>query len=121
MNTRPIIIDCPWPPKELSPNAKVHWGAKARKAKSYRADCQLAARAAIGPKKPDWTYVRAHLTFCPPDARSYDDDNLESRFKAGRDGISDALGIDDGNWIVTRETGPLCRPHGKVTVELREG
>lgn len=35
------------------------------------------------------------LTFCPPDRRKRDDDNLVAAFKAGRDGIAQAMGIDD--------------------------
>ncbi|MNC70101.1 hypothetical protein D3C75_1208780 [compost metagenome] len=35
------------------------------------------------------------LEFVPPDRRRRDDDNLVAMFKAGRDGLADALGIDD--------------------------
>jgi crossover junction endodeoxyribonuclease RusA len=35
------------------------------------------------------------LTFCPPDRRRRDDDNLVAAFKSGRDGLAEALGIDD--------------------------
>jgi crossover junction endodeoxyribonuclease RusA len=35
------------------------------------------------------------LDFYPPDRRHRDDDNMIASFKAGRDGLALALGIDD--------------------------
>ena len=37
----------PWPPKELSPNARKHWGARSKKAKQYRAQCFAYAHNAL--------------------------------------------------------------------------
>lgn len=39
------------------------------------------------------------LDFYPPDRRHRDDDNLVASFKAGRDGVALALGIDDRRFI----------------------
>ena len=36
----------PWPAKELSPNARVHWSKRSRAAKLQRADARIAAIAA---------------------------------------------------------------------------
>lgn len=45
----------------------------------------------------------------PPDKRRRDDDNIIASFKSGRDGIADAIGIDDCRFItrpwVHTETG----------------
>jgi len=38
------------------------------------------------------------IEFAPPDRRSRDDDNLIASFKSGRDGIAEALGIDDARF-----------------------
>ncbi len=59
------------------------------------------------------------VTFCPPNRRSYDDDNLLTRFKAGRDGIADGLGIDDRNFVTTINIGEPV-PGGAVRVHIRD-
>ena len=87
-------IVLPWPPKELSPNARAHWTVSAKAKKAYRAACYLLAKqskVAI-----DWTgEVHAWIDFYPPDRRHRDDDNMVAAFKAGRDGMADAMGLDD--------------------------
>ena len=92
-------VTLPWPPKALSPNARVHWSVKSQAAKSYRRHClDLCKLANI--VKPE-TEGRLHLwlTFYPPDRRHRDDDNMIASFKSGRDGIADALGIDDKRFV----------------------
>jgi crossover junction endodeoxyribonuclease RusA len=92
-------LHLPWPPKELSPNARVHWAKKSKAAKGYRLQCCLMTKAAkvVVPE----TEGRLHLwiTFYPPDKRQRDDDNMIASFKSGRDGIADALGINDCRFI----------------------
>lgn len=39
--------------------------------------------------------VHLWITFLAPDRRARDDDNLITSFKSGRDGLADALGIND--------------------------
>ena len=41
-----MILHLPWPPKELSPNARVHWAKKSKAAKAYRLQCGLMTKAA---------------------------------------------------------------------------
>lgn len=88
----PTTLSLPWPPKELSPNAKrrKHWRVYQPFAKRYRADCFWLTKAAR---------IRGSailsVTFYPPDRRKRDDDGMIGAFKAGRDGIADALGCDD--------------------------
>jgi crossover junction endodeoxyribonuclease RusA len=92
-------IALPWPPKVLSPNARVHWSVKSKAAKSYRKACwALCVEAKID--KPA-TEGRLHLwlEFYPPDRRARDDDNMIAAFKNGRDGIADALGVDDKRFV----------------------
>lgn len=88
----------PWPPKECSPNARGHWSKRSKASKAYREQCGWIAKAA----KVDIAILgRLHLwiDFYPPDKRHRDDDNLVAAFKSGRDGISDALGVND-KWFV---------------------
>ena len=86
-------IELPWPPPELSPNAKrrKHWRVYQPIAKEYRLRCFLLT-AAAGP--PPGCKITA-ITFYPPDRRRRDDDGMIGAFKAGRDGVADALGCDD--------------------------
>jgi crossover junction endodeoxyribonuclease RusA len=89
-----MILELPFPPKELSPNARLHWTAKARAVKKYRADCYLLAKMAK--IKIDWEGdIHLFVNFYPPIKRRYDLDNLAARMKAGMDGIADALGVND--------------------------
>lgn len=91
-----------WPDKRLSPNARVHWGAKATAKKKAREDAALATYAAMphGAREIRQAYAGAHtipvrITFYPPDNRRRDDDNMVGSFKSLRDGIADALAVDD--------------------------
>ena len=87
-------ITLPWMPKQLSPNARVHWSVKSKAAKAYRHACYMLTKQAK--VSIDWDGdVHCWIDFYPPDRRSRDDDNMIAAFKSGRDGIAEALGIDD--------------------------
>jgi crossover junction endodeoxyribonuclease RusA len=90
----PNSVVLPWPPNELKPNARPHWAAKAKAAKSYRNACRLLAKKAklVAPEEGP---IQVVVTFFPPDRRNRDDDNCIASFKSGRDGVADALGVDD--------------------------
>lgn len=62
--------------------------------------------------------LHLELIFAPPDARSYDRDNLVARFKAGIDGLCDGLKIDDARFksVTCRVTKPI--KDGRVTVRI---
>lgn len=112
------MIDLPWPPRELSPNARVHWSVKARKAKAYRNTCYLLTKEALI-KAPEGRAVLS-LCFVPPDRRHRDDDNLVAAFKAGRDGIAEALGVDDRQFVTEFHMSADTYPGGQVRVTIRE-
>jgi len=59
------------------------------------------------------------LDFYPPCNRKHDDDNLTASFKAGRDGIADALGVDDNRFVC--HTNVMGELGGKVTFALTAG
>lgn len=94
-----VELILPWPPKELSPNARVHWAKRSKAAKAYRNACFVQAKQlmALGGWQdlPATGDLHLWLDFYPPNRRSRDDDNLTAAFKAGRDGLADALGFDD--------------------------
>lgn len=84
----------PWPPKELSPNARLHWARVAKAKKAYRETCFWLAKAAKL-QAPAEGLVRIELTFYPPCRRSRDKDNLIASMKAGLDGLADAMAVND--------------------------
>lgn len=117
-----IELTLPWPSKDLSPNGRVHWGRKAAAAKAARADATLLAIAA------GWQRVvlppgRLHLwlEFYPPTKRLPDDDNMLSRCKAYRDGLADALGIDDRRFQSHPVVKDEVRKDGQVVVRITGG
>ena len=117
-----ITVRLPWPPKELSPNARVHWAKKAKAANGYRWYC----RAETGTK---WWAARSRyasapvnlaITFHPPDRRRRDLDNMLASIKAGIDGIADALGVDDQHFSLRLERGEPTKG-GEVVAVITEG
>lgn len=114
-----IEIVLPWPPKELSPNSRLHLAMKKVAVANYREVCRvLTIQSKV---KIDWPGdVHAWIDFIPPDRRLRDDDNAFASFKAGRDGICDALGINDNRirshpWLKAGEIGSM------VKVRLTQG
>ncbi len=94
----------PFPPAALSPNARGHWSKKARAAKPYRYWCMvmaLKARLKVPAYAGTDGKIAVRLDFFPPDRTSRDDDNVYGSFKAGRDGIADAMKCDDGRFQTT--------------------
>ena len=89
---KPIQFDLPLPPRCLHPNAKSHWGTKARSAKKARTDSALVAKL-HAPKKP-WRKASVQFTFHLRTARGRvylnDADNLLAACKAVVDGFADA-------------------------------
>jgi len=94
-----IEVTLPWPPKQLSPNARVHWSVKSKAAKAYRRECHMLTLEAGLRGVESQGRLHLWLDFYPPDRRHRDDDNMIASFKSGRDGIADALGIDDKRFI----------------------
>lgn len=111
-------VTLPWPTKALSPNARVHWRVKSKAAQAYRQACRMLAREAKL-QAPDTELIHLHLEFYPPTRRARDDDNLTAMFKSGRDGIADALGINDSRFrthaVLMTEAG------GKVKLRMEPG
>jgi crossover junction endodeoxyribonuclease RusA len=98
-------------------NLREHWGAKAKRAKQQRATAKLGLynRRGLGKSK------RLSILIVRIGARKLDSDNLARSAKAVRDGIADALGVDDGDekisWFYGQEIG---KPYS-VRVEIEEG
>lgn len=111
-------IDLPWPDKDLSQNARVHWSRRAKAVKAARTAASWLVRAGI-PRRPDWKAVALSVVFHPPSRRRFDLDGLIGRMKALQDGIADAIGIDDRHFIPTYAMGEPVKG-GLVRVSLSE-
>jgi crossover junction endodeoxyribonuclease RusA len=104
----------PWPPRELSPNARTHWRAHRRISKGYKEMAWALAKAAgASPGR------LVAITFNPPDRRARDLDNLLANMKAGLDGIASAIGVDDSKWQISIRKGEVVKG-GQVVVEVTE-
>ena len=94
------LVILPWPPKELSPNSMIHWAKKAKHKKLYRTACWvLSLNARISCSKLG--KVPIEITFYPPDRRHRDADNMVASIKSGLDGVADALGVNDRQFLPT--------------------
>jgi crossover junction endodeoxyribonuclease RusA len=104
MEQRMTFIELPWPPKALSPNARVHWAEKARKTKMARTLAWGLTAQLLGTKIRYWEprdgEIVLKVTLEPPmrgGARP-DEDNVMASLKAYRDGIASALGVNDSRF-----------------------
>lgn len=113
-----IAITLPWPPKALSPNARTHWAAKSKVAKAYRNTCFLLCRQAALPVPAGRALLS--LEFIPPDRRRRDDDNCIAAFKSGRDGVAEALGIDDSRFVTQLQISSEIIKGGAVRVRISD-
>lgn len=123
----PTTFTVPLPPRELSPNARVHWAAKASATSEYRQAVKVFGLA-YRRKHHLETFVRARVSlvfaikggrgvaYCPRDEA-----NAVAAFKAGYDGIVAAGFVQDdsakymhmGGVAILRTKGPYVL----VTIE----
>ena len=111
-----LVLHVPYPPAELSPNARVHYQRLARVKAKYRAECAWATKEALGKLYAAWQRLELpappiplRLDFHPATARTRDDDNLVAAFKAGRDGLAEAIRVDDALFETTYRLHPADR------------
>ena len=113
-------IVLPWPPKELSPNARLHWSKKSKAAATYRHACYMLAIQAGAKAGIPWDGdIHLWIDFYPPDRRQRDDDNMIAAFKSGRDGLAQAFGVNDKRF----RTHPYVKDQigGMVKVRFTKG
>ena len=114
-----MTICLPWPSKDLSPNARVHYRTKAAATKAYREQAYWLTRERFPfiHQFPSDGPIRLRFDFHPPDKRKRDLDNMLASCKAAIDGIADALEVNDqrfGFWL-SREA-PV--KGGKIIVSI---
>lgn len=114
-----LTVMLPWPPKELSPNARQHWAVLARAKKTYREACAWTAKEQ-GARRIEADKLHLSLVFYPPSRRAYDLDNALARMKSGLDGLADVLGVDDKHWSLSIDRAEQVGGYVKVRVEVIE-
>ena len=117
-----MIIEIPWPPRGLSPNARIHHMARAALVSAYRKECAILLMYHTSPKERQYAREKVALTldvtFWHPTARKPDTDNMLASIKAGIDGVCQALHIDDGKFRrISLEVGGK-RTGGAVILEI---
>ena len=92
-------VELPWPDPKLAPNRRngKHWTATHAAKGKRLADARLLTLAAMRQAGyiPPIGPLALTLTFCAPDRRRRDLDNLLAALKADFDGVAQALGVDD--------------------------
>jgi len=94
-------------------NLREHWAAKARRTGHHRrAGFALARSATSEAERAALLASGCVVTLTRQAPRALDDDNLASAFKAVRDGVAAALGVDDRDprvrWAYEQARGPAA-------------
>ncbi|MFH1569165.1 MAG: hypothetical protein ABIL09_14315 [Gemmatimonadota bacterium] len=101
-------------------NAREHWGSRVARARKQRAAAKLwvaNAFAGSGPPRPPY-----RVTIIRYGRRHLDDDNLAGSAKHIRDGVADALGVNDGDKRKVRWFyGDEIRKRYGVRIEIEGG
>lgn len=104
-NSEPIVVRLPLVTRNES-NQHQHWRLRAARSKAARAWAAAVVRPVFARcGAPRWVVLLERVA-----PRQLDDgDNLSSSLKAVRDGVADALGIDDRSdavsWLYTQSKG----------------
>lgn len=121
-----MTITLPIPDKKLWPNNTVatmgQRMAKSNATKKARQLAKLCAQSEIRHRTWEWPHPLFNgytLAFFYPDARRRDDDNAQASCKAYRDGIADALGVDDNTIrLAALPTFSIDRKNPRVEITL---
>ncbi len=105
-----IEVPLSLPPKELSPNARVHWRVKAKFTKSARSIAACSAIIASDMQRLGWKAARVKCVFTFGDKRQRDKDNLLASMKAYFDGLADA-GVVENDSQLTYEPIEITAPN----------
>lgn len=98
-------------------NGREHWRATAKRAKMVRALTDRLVRAEISGRVFP---LAVRLVYVGP--RQLDDDGVASAVKSLRDGVADALGVDDRDprvvWVPDQERGGVREYGARVEIYL---
>lgn len=114
----------PWPPKELSPNARVHWRPLAKAKAQYKEDCgwiihesRVTGKTAFD---AGWPPIMAQVTFVVNDRRRRDSDNFLIQLKPCFDALVEMGVLEDDSHDKLKIAEPKWErgTEKKVIVEL---
>jgi crossover junction endodeoxyribonuclease RusA len=112
------VIELPWPPSKLSRNgSQGDYRGKADAACKYRSDCYYSAKSALQGYAVSDGPIMLDMTYCAPDERKRDLDNLLAMTKQGIDAIAQILGVDDYRFEYTVRRGAKAKG-GKIIVRI---
>ena len=121
-----LTITLPFPDPDLMPNRRLgrHFGQTSGAKRKAFDDAYILAHLAMtgyrGPWTPTDKSVPVTLTFCPPDRRRRDLDNMLAASKHALDGVAAALRMDDREFEpVTLRRGGIAKP-GTLIVTIGE-
>jgi len=97
-------------------NMRLHWAVKAKLVRDHRTRTRMSLSAAAQSSGLEMLPVTVVLTRVAP--RRLDGDNLQSGFKAVRDGVADWLGVDDGNGLIDWQYAQRSGKAGEYAVEI---
>jgi crossover junction endodeoxyribonuclease RusA len=116
-----ICITLPWPRREVWPNFRNghHWRVYGPVVKAQRDDAAMMTLAAIMPTRPTFPEgkIPLEVNFYPPDRRKRDEDGCIGAFKSARDGIADALRVDDARFKALYFFHEPAKP-GRIEVRI---
>jgi crossover junction endodeoxyribonuclease RusA len=126
-----IRYEFPWPPRALSPNARVHWRTLAKAKREYKEGCGWIVRAGFVPVPlgPGITYTQSDVTRVTPpvtaqvtfvcDARRRDPDNHMAMLKPLWDALVEMGVLEDDSHDKLKILTPKWElGEKKVIVEL---
>lgn len=110
-------------------NAREHWAVRKKRAAWQRGRAKVETIAVLRRNANVWTGLpdaaRAEITIARIGPARLDDDNLAASGKHVRDGIADALGIDDGSprlrWTYEQRSEGRGVYAALVTIVVRDG
>lgn len=109
-----IHLILPYPPSELNPNKRLHWGAKT---KIRSAEKQMGFTLASRYKGKLNGNIPLSLTFHASTNRSYDLDNALASCKAAIDGLAAGLGVNDKQFQpITIDRGASDKHNPRIEV-----
>lgn len=111
-----VVIEYPWPSKELFQNFRCHWARRAKATRDARFAAKMLTRQCIH-QTPS---LVLHVEFNPPSNRGRipDCSNVIGACKAMVDGIADALEVDDSTLIISWPS-TMSGKNGKGCVIVR--
>jgi len=109
-----IRLVVPWPPKELSPNARVHWRKKVPIKNKFKDACFYQAQQT---NLPDHGGNIAVYISAFPKSNRHDLDNIAASLKYGLDAIAEAWEINDKRFRpITVDFGGIEKKSPRVEI-----